>query len=366
MNRRFIGFVRKEFVHILRDRRTAAILFGMPIVQLLLFGFAIRNEINEVRTGILDRSKDAVTQQITEKLFSSGTFVPAGSLETDGEIDRAFASGTMHQVVVFEPGFSGRLEHDGRASVQIVTDGSDPNVSRSVSASTASVLHDWSREQGSAAGGVEAVPLMMFNPELKSVNLFVPGLMAMLLMLVSALMTSISITREKESGTMELLLVSSLRPLQIIAGKVVPYLLLSLVNVATVVGLAQFVFGVPCRGSIVLLFLESLLFILTALSLGMLISSITNSQQVAMMISLAGLLLPTVMLSGFVFPVSSMPLPLRAISHAIPARWYLVIVRGIMLKGAGLESLWRETLILAGMTVLFTSISVRKFSERLQ
>jgi len=231
------------------------------------------------------------------------------------------------------------------------------------------VVRDYLAEQadGSAQfGGVEAVPLMMFNPSLKSVYLFVPGLMAMILMLVSALMTSISITREKESGTMELLLVSSLRPVQIIVGKVVPYLLLSFVNVVTVVSLAYFVFGVPCRGSVVLLFAESLLFIMTALSLGIMISTITNSQQVAMMISLAGLLLPTVLLSGFIFPIHSMPWPLQAISHIIPARWYLVIVRGIMLKGAGIAVLWKETLILLVMTVLFMAASIRKFSERLQ
>ena len=366
---RFVGFVRKEFFHIARDRRTAAILFGMPILQLLLFGFAIRNEISEVRTGILDYSRDAVTGAITDKLFSSGTFRHAGSLASEKEIPPAFASGRMNEVVVFEPGFAARLQKDGVAHLQIVTDGSDPNVSRTVISYTESVVRDWLAEQadGSAQfAGVEAVPVMMFNPSLKSVYLFVPGLMAMLLMLVSALMTSISITREKESGTMELLLVSSLRPAQIIVGKVVPYLLLSFINVVTVVALAFFVFGVPCRGSVALLFAESLLFIMTALSLGILISTITSSQQVAMMISLAGLLLPTVLLSGFIFPIQSMPLPLQVISNIIPARWYLVIVRAVMLKGAGIAELWRETLVLFVMTLLFMAASVRKFSVRLQ
>jgi len=369
MMKRFIAFIRKEFYHIVRDRRTAAILFGMPILQLLLFGYAIRNEVSEVRTGILDMSHDTVTEAITDKLFSSGTFIFAGNLQSEKEIAPAFAAGRMNEVVVFEPDFAGRLLKDGVAQMQVVTDGSDPNVSRIVTGYTQAVVRDYLAEQadGSAAqAGVEAVPLMMFNPSLKSVYLFVPGLMAMILMLVSALMTSISITREKESGTMELLLVSSLRPVQIIVGKVVPYLLLSFVNVVTVVSLAYFVFGVPCRGSVVLLFAESLLFIMTALSLGIMISTITNSQQVAMMISLAGLLLPTVLLSGFIFPIHSMPWPLQAISHIIPARWYLVIVRGIMLKGAGIAVLWKETLILLVMTVLFMAASVRKFSERLQ
>ncbi|TNJ38227.1 ABC transporter permease [Chlorobaculum thiosulfatiphilum] len=367
--KRFIAFVRKEFYHIVRDRRTAAILFGMPILQLLLFGYAIRNEISEVRTGILDYSHDVVTEALSDKLFSSGTFRYAGSLASEKEIPAAFASGKMNEVVVFEPGFAGRLQKDGVAHMQIVTDGSDPNVSRTVTGYTESVVRDYLSEQRDGSvqfAGVEVVPVMMFNPSLKSVYLFVPGLMAMLLMLVSALMTSISITREKESGTMELLLVSSLRPAQIIVGKVVPYLLLSFINVVTVVALAFFVFGVPCRGSVALLFAESLLFIMTALSLGILISTITDSQQVAMMISLAGLLLPTVLLSGFIFPISSMPVPLQVISNIIPARWYLVIVRAVMLKGAGIAELWRETLVLLAMTLFFMAASVRKFSERLQ
>jgi ABC-2 type transport system permease protein len=361
-----MGFVTKEFQHIFRDRRTAMILFGMPIIQLLLFGFAIRNEIEEVRLGIYDQSHDVVTQAITDKLLSSGTFVAAGRIESPEEIEKAFASGRIREAIVFEPAFGERLVREGRAELQVITDGSDPNVSRIVTAYTSSVIRDYLLENGVNASGVEIVPLMMFNPGLKSVYLFVPGLMALILMLVSALMTSISITREKETGTMEVLLVSSLRPAEIIIGKVVPYLLLSFVNVLTVLSLASLVFGVPCKGSIMLLMLESLLYILTALSLGIFISTIAGSQQVAMMISLSGLLLPTVMLSGFIFPVASMPMPLQLISNIIPAKWYLIIVRGIMLKGAGIGTLWTETLVLVGMTALLMTASVRKFKERLQ
>jgi ABC-2 type transport system permease protein len=366
---RFLGFVRKEFYHIFRDTRTVTILFGMPVIQLLLFGFAIRNEISEVKAGILDQSNDVVTREITDKLASSGTFHVVSGIRTQDDIGRAFRSGRMSEALFFEPGFSGRLDGEGKAVIRLITDGSDPNVSRIVTGYTESVIRDYLIERtrnGQSRPGVEAVHLMMFNPGLKSVYLFVPGLMALILMLVSALMTSISITREKESGTMELLLVSTLRPVQIIVGKVVPYLMLSFINVVTVVGLASVVFGVPCRGSIVLLFLESLLFIITALSLGIFISTMTSSQQVAMMISLAGLLLPTIFLSGFIFPVTSMPLPLQAISNLIPAKWYLIIVRGIMLKGAGIGTLWKETLLLSAMATLLIVSSVKKFSERLQ
>ncbi|HHE32722.1 MAG TPA: ABC transporter permease, partial [Chlorobaculum parvum] len=197
--KRFIAFIRKEFYHIVRDRRTAAILFGMPILQLLLFGYAIRNEVSEVKTGILDMSHDTVTEALTDKLFSSGTFIFAGTLQSEKDIAPAFAAGRMNEVVVFEPDFAGRLQKDGVAQMQALTDGSDPNVSRIVTGYTQAVVHNYLAEQADGSArqvGVEAVPLMMFNPSLKSVYLFVPGLMAMILMLVSTLMTSISITRE--------------------------------------------------------------------------------------------------------------------------------------------------------------------------
>ncbi|NTV46990.1 MAG: ABC transporter permease [Chlorobiales bacterium] len=365
----FRGFITKEFYHIFRDIRTAIILFGMPVIQLLLFGYAIRNEVEDVKVAVLDYSNDYVTKEITDKLFSTKYFVLVDNLKSREEIEPAFASGKINEAIVFEPNFAHRLLKEGSADVQVITDGSNPNLARIVLNYTTSVIQDYQRSlalQTGQAVRIEPELKMLFNPELKSVYLFVPGLMALILMLVSALMTSISITKEKEFGTMEVLLVSSLRPFQIIIGKVVPYLLLAFINVVTIIILAQLVFGVPCRGSIVLLLLESTLFIITALSLGILISSIAESQQVAMMVSLAGLLLPTVLLSGFIFPVSSMPLPLQVISNIIPAKWYLIIVRSIMLKGVGFGYIWKETLVLVGMATVFILISVKKFKVRLQ
>jgi drug efflux transport system permease protein len=207
---------------------------------------------------------------------------------------------------------------------------------------------------------------MRYNPELKSAYLFVPGLIALILMLVCALMTSITITREKELGTMEVLLVSPLRPMTIVVGKVLPYVALSLLNLATILGLARLAFDVPIRGSLLLLLAECLLFILCALSLGVLISSLASTQQTAMMVSLAGLLLPTVILSGFIFPISSMPEPLQMVSHGVPAKWFLQIARGIMIKGLGLADLVKPTAIIAGMTGFFLLVAVRSFRERLE
>jgi ABC-2 type transport system permease protein len=207
---------------------------------------------------------------------------------------------------------------------------------------------------------------MVYNPELKSVYMFVPGVMTIILMLVSAMMTSISITREKELGTMEILLVSPLKPLQVIVGKVFPYIFLSVINAIVIVVLSIFIFKMPIEGSLLLLAFESVLFIISALALGILISTISATQQTAMMISLMGLMLPVILLSGFIFPIASMPLPLQVISNIIPAKWFIIIIKGIMLKGVGLEYVWKETLILVGMTAFFMAISVKKYKIRLE
>jgi ABC-2 type transport system permease protein len=207
---------------------------------------------------------------------------------------------------------------------------------------------------------------MFYNPELKSVYMFVPGVMTIILMLVSAMMTSISITREKELGTMEILLVSPLKPLQVIVGKVFPYIFLSVINAIVIVVLSIFIFKMPIEGSLLLLAFESVLFIISALALGILISTISATQQTAMMISLMGLMLPVILLSGFIFPIASMPLPLQVISNIIPAKWFIIIIKGIMLKGVGLEYVWKETLILVGMTAFFMAISVKKYKIRLE
>jgi len=359
----FQGFVVKEFRHIFRDRRTLVILFGMPLVQLVLFGYAIRNEINDVHVAVVDLSHDDVTRAIIDRMDATPLF-DVVELRSVGDVEIAFRKGRIRQAAVFAPEFGRTLEREGTVDLQVITDATDPNVANTVLSYTSAILSEYA---GADAAAVRIVPevRMRFNPELRSVVLFVPGLIALILMLVCALMTSITITREKETGTMEVLLVSPLRPGQIIVGKVLPYLVLSMLNVATVLVVARLVFAVPIRGSLPLLAAESLLFTVCALSLGILISTVTSSQQVAMMIALAGLLMPTVLLSGFLFPVSSMPAPLQLVSHIVPAKWFLIIIRGLMIKGVGLEVFWKETLVLVGMTGLFLGAGARKFSIRL-
>jgi len=365
----FRGFIVKEFYHIFRDKRTMLILFGMPVVQLTLFGFAIRNEVTDAKVAILDRARDVMSQEITNKLLSSGYFQLYDRVNTDSEIEDVFRAGHVKEVIVFDAGFSERLVREGRTSIGIIADATEPNMSTILIAYTSSIIQDYQSSLKNASPvPIRIVPevKMLYNPELKSVYLFVPGLIALLLMLVSALMTSITITREKELGTMEILLVSPLKPFQIIVGKVLPYLFLSIINTVTILFLARTVFGVPFNGSYGLFFLEALLFVITALSLGIMISTVSNTQQTAMMISLAGLMLPVIILSGFIFPISSMPWILQVVSNIVPAKWFLIIVKGIMLKGVGLEYLWKETLILAGMALFFIAVSVKKFKIRLQ
>lgn len=364
---RFRGFVIKEIYHIVRDYRTLLILFGMPAVQLLLFGYVITNEIKDAKIAVLDQSKDHVTQQITQKIISSGYFLLEKNLADYQQIDQSFREGDIKLVIVFEPGFADRLQKDGRARIQIIGDASDPNTANILVNYATGIISNYRFAMNAGNIPMQIIPevRMQYNPELKGVYMFVPGIMAMLLMLISALMTSISITREKELGTMELLLVSPLRPIQIIIGKVIPYVFLAFTNACMILVLGKFVFGVPVIGSPVLLLLECFLFITMALSLGILISSITNSQQVAMTISLVALMLPTILLSGFIFPIENMPVILQWLCYAMPPRYFIIITKSIMLVGNGITYVWKETLILAGFTALFILLSVRKFKIRL-
>ncbi len=367
--RRFYGFVIKEFLHILRDSRSMVLLFGLPVAQILIFGYVVRNEIRNVNIAILDHSKDVVTREITQKIFSSGYFHLKRELNHPDQIKKAFQRGEVREVIVFEPGFGEKLENEGTAQVQLIADASDPNAASLVVNYTSGIINNYVKDM--VAGNLIMLNLtpdvrFYFNENLQSVFMFVPGTIALILMLVSAIMTSISIAREKETGTMEALLVSPLKPLQIILGKVTPYIFLSVINALVIIALGYIVFGLPVRGSFLLLFLVNVLFILLALSLGILISTISNTQQVAMFISMFALMLPTLLLSGFIFPIDNMPQVLQWLSNIMPARWFLIIIKNIMIKGTGFLYIWKETLILAGMTVLFIALSVKNFHYRLE
>jgi ABC-2 type transport system permease protein len=367
--KRFIGFIKKEFYHIFRDKRSLFILFGMPIAQILLFGFAITNEINNVDIAILDGSKDATTIEIINKISSSKYFSIHQLIEQEKDIESVFKNGKVKAVLVFEKDFGKKLTKNNAAHVQIIADATDPNTANTINNYASSILQKYQQELNKEISiPYQIIPQtrMVYNPELKSVFMFVPGVMTIILMLVSAMMTSISLTKEKELGTMEILLVSPLKPFQVIIGKVVPYIFLSVINAIVIVILSISIFKMPVQGSLLLLGAESVLFIITALSLGILISTVSATQQTAMMISLMGLMLPVILLSGFIFPISSMPAPLQVISNIIPAKWFISIIKAIMLKGVGIAFIWKETLILMGMAIFFIGLSIRKYKIRLE
>ena len=366
--KQFIGFVKKEFFHILRDPQTLLVLFGTPVAQLLLFGYVVTSEIKNIKIAFYDPSKDLVTQTISNKIISSGYFILDENLTSDQNIEEIFKKGDVKEVVVFEPEFAKKLERTGQANVQIIADASDANTANLIVNYTSAIVQDYiNKENQLSQRPMQIVPevRMVYNESLESVYMFVPGTMALILMLITSMMTSISIAREKELGSMEVLLVSPLKPIQIIIGKVVPYVLLAFVNALSILIIGYFVFGMPIKGSLALLLAESLLFISLALSLGILISTVSKSQQVAMFISLFALMLPTVLLSGFIFPIENMPLPLQWLCQLMPPKYFIVIIKNIMLKGLGFMYIWKETLVLFVMMCVFIAISVKKFNIRL-
>lgn len=368
--KRFLGFVKKEFLHIFRDYRTLIILFGIPAAQILLFGYVVRTDIKNAGVAFLDQSKDEVTRQLTEKICSSGFFTKTADLASPDDIDRIFKEGRTKAVVVYENDFGRNLTGRGKGEISIIADGSEPNVATLVTNYITAIITEFNREMARQASGsaliVQPEVRMFYNPGLKSHFMFVPGVITLIMILICALMTSVTITREKEFGTMEVLLVSPLKPVQIILGKVMPYFLLSFIDVIVILLLSWLVFDLPVKGSLALLLGESMLYILMSLSLGILISTVSGTMQQAIFISLVGMMLPTILLSGFIFPIENMPEIYGWISSILPPRYFIVIIKNIMIKGTGFLYVWKETLLLTGFTVLFIALSIRNFRIRLQ
>jgi ABC-2 type transport system permease protein len=365
--RALVGLLRKESYHILRDKRTLLVIVFLPVLQVIIFGYAIRTDVDRVRLAIVDPAPDYATLALRSRFTAAHVFTIVATAGRAEALESMFQRGEAQAAVVFEAQFAERLARGFPAGLQIITDATEPNTSSVVQAYATAVVDSYQRELQTRNASVRIVPQvrMRFNPTRESSNLFVPGLMAFILTIISSLMTAISLTREKETGSMEALLVSPLRPWQIIVGKVAPYLAVGFISVVGVLVEARLVFNVPLRGSELLLLGESLLFILVSLSLGILVSARTNSQRVAMMGAMVGTMLPTMLLSGFLFPLESMPRVLQVISNAVPARWYVFVARSIMLKGVGLEYLWKETLVLVAMAFLLLTLSTRSFHERL-
>ena len=350
--KQFISFVRKEAWHILRDKRTMLILFGMPVVLMLLFGFAITTDVENVRTIVVTSQMDTQTQSAVERLSQSEYFTITQTVATPRDAELLMRNQKADMAVVFAPDFASK--HSG---IQFVVDGADPNMAQQWTNYASNVIVN-------SSGGIVNAKLL-YNPQMRSAYNFVPAILGMLLMLVCAMMTSISIVREKERGTMEVLLVSPVRPLMIIMAKVVPYLVLAFAILTTILLMARYVLDVPLAGSVVWIYIVSTIYIILALSLGLLISNIATTQLMALLLSAMVLLVPIVMLSGMIFPVESMPEILQWIAAVVPPRYYIQAMRKLMIMGVDISNVVREIVILSAMALFILIVALAKFKKRL-
>jgi ABC-2 type transport system permease protein len=343
-------------------------MFGLPVIQVLLFGFALTTEIKHAKIAIVDYARDISSQQIITRISASQYFDAEESALSYEQMKQAFRQDRVKCAIIFPAHFNEDLMHGHKAQVQIIADASDPNTATTLTNYLNAIIGDY---QGGLNAGtplpyqIQPQLSMLYNPEMNGSMNFIPGVIALVLMIACTTLTSVSIVREKEMGTMEILLVSPFKPIYVILSKAVPYLVLSLINFIVILLLSVYLLNIPVRGNIVLLFAESTLFIISCLSLGLLISGFTNSQQTAMLISMMGMMLPTILFTGFLFPIENMPVPLQVISNIIPAKWYYSIVKAVMLKGLGFSYVWKETLILVGMTVTLLTIALKSFKIRL-
>lgn len=358
-----IPIIRKEFIHIRRDFRTLIIIFAMPVVQMLMFGYAINMETNNIDLTIVDRSRTPASRDLA-RAFEGSKYFTVRYAESD-EANDLFQQRLAKAVLLIPRDFAELLVRPQPATVQVLIDASDANTAQVVRNYVDTVLLSHNASRGFNAP-FEISAVIKYNPTLESTHFFVPGLVALIMMMISALLTSITIAREKETGTMEQILVSPVRPFEIIVGKVVPYILLAFVDGIIILLVAYFWFNVPIAGSLVLLMFAFLLYVFVALSFGLLISTGARTQQVAMMIALIASMLPTIMLSGFIFPIASMPKPLQFITYIVPARYFLPIIRGVMLKGNTLAEIWTPLVVLAGIGALLLALSARKFKMTLE
>ena len=365
--KQLITFVRKEFLHVLRDKRTLLILFGMPVVQILLFGFALSTEVKNTKIGVWDQDKSPTSLALVSKIDANQYFDLDQDLKSIHEAEDAFKGGKIKMILVIPEQFSQNLNSGKKAQIQILTDGTDINMANQIYNFMSNIILDFYGQQSlQSRTGIQPEIRMLYNPQLKGAPNFVPGVMAFILLIICVLMTAIAIVREKETGTMEVLLVSPMKPYVIILAKAIPYFILSVIILISILILSVSVFDLPIKGNLLLLFGISIIFIITNLLIGIVISILTDTQQTAMLISLIGTMLPTLMLSGFMFPVENMPVPLQLVGNVIPAKWYYEIVKNIMIKGTGLEIIWKHVLVLLGMMTVLFVIAVKKFKILLE
>lgn len=369
--KQFLSFVQKEFYHIFRDKRTMLILLVMPVILIVLFGYAITTEVKNSRVAVLDLSKDEITSQIVEHIEANRYFTITHYLDDEKSIDTLFLKGKIDMAVLFSKNFAKEMKGSENAHIQILTDGTEPNQASVRTGYAQQVLTSYLQEYSQKNGiiqpfyRIEPVTRMLYNPQSKSEYNFVPGVIGLILMLICAMMTSIAIVREKEMGTMEVLLASPLPPICIVLAKLIPYFVISCVNLTTILLLSNWMLHIPIAGSLIGFVGVSLLYILVSLLLGLFISTVVNSQLAAMLLSLL-LIVPTVYLSGITFPIESMPTVLQNASAIVPTRWYVEAARKLMIQGVEMRYVLKETLILTLMAFILLSISWKLFKTRLE
>ena len=367
--KQLIAFIRKEFYHVFRDRRTLLILFGIPIAQIILFGQALSSEVKNIGIAVLDEANNTYSQEITHRLQASPYFKLKDPLYHYNQVEDQFKRGEIKVALIFPPDFGKDLYTPSGTPLQLITDGSDPNTAKTVQNYFSAMVASYQQELNPAVQLPYQITVenrMLYNEEQNGSMNFVPGVIALVFMIVSTALTSVAVVREKELGTMEILLVSPFKPIMILIAKAVPYLILSLINFTVILLLSVYMLDVPIRGNLLLLYTESTLFIIICLSLGLLISTVTASQQTAMLIAMMGMMLPTAFFTGFMFPIENMPLIFQGISKVFPSSYYYSIVKKVMLKGLDFTYVWKETLILIAMAVVFLSLAMKKFKVRLE
>lgn len=367
--KQFRAFVIKEFIHVLRDPRSIGILIFIPIVLVILFGFAITTEVKNVQIGVFDQSKDECTQRIIEKFNASSSFDVVASLKSIDEVDTYFKENKVDMVISFEPGFASNLRHKGKGNIQIIADASNPNVSILATTYATLIISTYQLEllqDTKIPVVIEPIVKMLYNPLQKDAYNFVPGIIGMILTLICALMTAASIVREKELGTMEILLASPIKPIYILISKLLPYFVLSLVDLALILFLSVYVLEVPIVGNLFTLLFVCIIFILVSLSIGMLISNFAKTQMDALIMAAVMLLVPMLLLSGMIFPISNMPDILQWMSTVIPMTWFVRAVKKVMIEGLGFASIIKECVIMLFMIAVCLFISLKKFKIRLE
>jgi len=367
--KQLFSFIRKEFYHVFRDKRTLLILFGLPVVQIVLFGFALSSEVKNIGITVFDNAHDNNSEQIINKIKASPYFLFKAPVKNYADIEEQFKEGSIKCALIFPVNFAQELARSGRAQVQIIADGADPNTATILVNYLTAIIADYQQQLNPTARlNYQIIPEVrqLYNEEQNGSLNFIPGVIALIFMIVCTALTSVSIVKEKELGTMEILLVSPFKPIMVLIAKAVPYLILSIINFIIILLLSVFLLHVQIRGSLPLLFAESILFIITCLSLGLLISNVTNSQQTAMLISMMGMMLPTLLFTGFMFPLENMPKIFQFISYIVPSRYYYIIIKAVMLKGLDFSYVWKETLILTGMSLFLLTVALKNFKTRLQ